>query len=90
MTDFSPIRRKRLAADLYQEALSGAARLHRTHVGLLERGIRMSSILVAKQVAKALGTTVGELLAEVDREEVDSPRASINPFPGRSLIPSAS
>lgn len=62
------LRRKRLAAGLAQEALAAAAGPHRTHVGLLERGLRMPSILVAKKVAEALGSTVGELLAEVDAE----------------------
>lgn len=62
------VRRKRLAAGLSQEALSEAAGLHRTYVGLLERGRRMPSILVAKQVAEALGTTMAAFLNEVDRE----------------------
>jgi transcriptional regulator with XRE-family HTH domain len=64
------VRRKRLAAGLSQEGLSAAAGLHRTYVGLLERGLRMPSIRVAKQVAEAVGTTVGDLLAEVDAEEM--------------------
>lgn len=68
------IRRKRLAAGLSQEGLSGKAGLHRTYVGLLERGLRMPSILVAKKLATALGTTMGELLGEVDREPVGKAR----------------
>lgn len=68
------IQRKRLAADLSQEALSEKAGLHRTYVGLLERGKRMPSILVAKQLAEALGTTMSELLAEVDQEPVKTKR----------------
>jgi len=35
---------------------------------MLERGVRMPSILVAKQVAEALGTTMGSLLTAVDNE----------------------
>ena len=35
---------------------------------MLERGVRMPSILVAKQVAEALGTSMGTLLTEVDEE----------------------
>lgn len=62
------VRRKRLAAALTQEALSEAAGLHRTYVGLPERGLRMPSILVSKTVAEALGTTMGDLCAEVDSE----------------------
>lgn len=67
------VRRRRLAADLSQEALSAAAGLHRTYVGLLERGLRMPSILVAKRIAEALGTTMAGLLAEVDAEQVERP-----------------
>jgi len=37
---------------------------------MLERGVRMPSILVAKSVAEALGTTMGTLLTEVDDEPV--------------------
>ncbi|HJZ54568.1 MAG TPA: helix-turn-helix transcriptional regulator [Gemmataceae bacterium] len=68
------VRRKRLAAGLSQEALSEEAGLHRTYVGLLERGLRMPSILVAKKVAEALGTTMAELLGEVEREPVSGRR----------------
>jgi len=62
------VRRRRLAASLSQEALSQRAGLHRTYVGLLEKGVRMPSILVARQIALALGTTMVELLGEVERE----------------------
>ena len=71
------VRRRRLAAGLSQEALSETAGLHRTHVGLLERGLRMPSILVAKKVAEALGTTMGELLAEVDTQRPDPPASKV-------------
>jgi transcriptional regulator with XRE-family HTH domain len=62
------VRRRREAADVSQEALAEAAGLHRTYISMLERGVRMPSILVARQVAEALGTTLGALLTEVDRE----------------------
>ena len=64
------VRRLRDAAGVSQEALAADAGLHRTYISMLERGVRMPSILVAQQVAKALGTTVGELLTEVDAEPV--------------------
>ena len=73
------VRRKRLAAGLSQEALSDAAGLHRTYVGLMERGLRMPSILVAKKVAEALGTTMGDLLTEVDQEDLGRPGRRANP-----------
>jgi len=69
------VRRKRLAAGLSQEALSEEAGLHRTYVGLLERGLRMPSILVAKKVAEALGITMSDLLGEVEQEPVSGRRS---------------
>ena len=64
------VRRLREAAGVTQEALAELAGLHRTYISMLERGVRMPSILVARQVAEALGTTMGELLTEVDEEPV--------------------
>jgi transcriptional regulator with XRE-family HTH domain len=60
------LRRRREEAGLSQEALAARANLHRNYVGLLERGQRMPSILVVQQLASALGTTMSELLAELD------------------------
>jgi transcriptional regulator with XRE-family HTH domain len=62
------LRRRREAAGLSQEALAAQANLHRNYVGLLERGQRMPSILVAQQLAAALDTTLSELLHEVEQE----------------------
>ena len=62
------VRRQREASGVSQEALAATAGLHRTYISMLERGVRMPSILVARQVAEALGTTMGALLAEVDEE----------------------
>jgi len=62
------VRRRREASGVSQEALAATAGLHRTYISMLERGVRMPSILVAKQVAEALGTSMGTLLTEVDEE----------------------
>jgi transcriptional regulator with XRE-family HTH domain len=67
------VRRLRLGAGVSQEALAGAAGLHRTYVGLLERGLRMPSILVARQLAHALGTTTPDLIREAE-QLLDRPR----------------
>jgi transcriptional regulator with XRE-family HTH domain len=61
------IRKRRQAAGISQEALADRARLHRTYISLLERGLRMPSILVVQQLAKALDTTMTSLIAELER-----------------------
>jgi transcriptional regulator with XRE-family HTH domain len=43
--------------------------LHRNHVGLLESGKQIPSILVVEKLAKALGTTMSSLMREVERTE---------------------
>lgn len=60
------LRRRREAAELSQEALAARAQLHRNYVGLLERGLRVPSILVVEQLAAALGTTASSLLRSVE------------------------
>jgi len=60
------IRRRRLAAELSQEALAHAAGLHRTYISLLERGQRMPSIGIVQMLAEALGTTMAELMADLE------------------------
>lgn len=67
------IRRRRLALDLGQEALADEAKLHRTHVSLLERGKRMPSLIVVKKLAAALRTTMADLMAELERDGGASP-----------------
>ena len=42
------------------------ARLHRTYISLLERGLRMPSILVVQQLAKALDTSMASLMGELE------------------------
>jgi transcriptional regulator with XRE-family HTH domain len=69
------VRRRREAAGMSQEAFADAAGLHRTYVSLLERGRRMPSILVARKIATALGTTMADLLGEVERVSVPKKRA---------------
>lgn len=59
------IRRHRQALGLSQEQLAERAGLHRNYVGFLERGERNASLTTLFSIARALGLSVGQLLAEV-------------------------
>jgi len=48
------------------ETTSDLAGIHRTHLGLLERGERQPTISVAVQVARSLGYELSELLAKAE------------------------
>ncbi len=50
-----------------QEALAHAAGVHRTYVGMLERGERQPTIDVAARIASALGTELSVLVIEAER-----------------------
>lgn len=54
--------RCRKAAGLSQEALSFRAGLHRTEIGMVERGARMVKVDTLVKLAGALGVTPGALL----------------------------
>lgn len=56
------LKRCRQRADLSQEELAVRASLHRTQIGLLERGSRLPRIDTLVKLAGALGIPAGELL----------------------------
>jgi transcriptional regulator with XRE-family HTH domain len=62
------LRRLRKDIDLSQEALADRAGLHRTFVGSVERAERNISLDNVERLAKALGVTMSQLLAEVPRK----------------------
>jgi transcriptional regulator with XRE-family HTH domain len=62
------IRKIRSGANLSQEALAQRARLHRTTMSEIERGISNVSIDAAERIAKALGVKLSQLLAEAEKE----------------------
>src|SRR5437870_387105 len=64
----SVVRRRRAAAGLTQEALAHAAGLSVTFVSLVENGHKSPTILVARQLAHALGTTGAALVTDWERE----------------------
>jgi len=60
------IRRRREEAGLSQEALADAAHLHRTYISLLERGQRQPQLETIRALAQGLGTTMAELVGELE------------------------
>lgn len=60
------LRKHRLTQGFSQEALAHRARVHRTYVGLIERGRRNATLDVADRLAKALGLLLSDMLAEAE------------------------
>ena len=60
------IRRRRLEMGFSQEGLADSTGLHRTYIGGIERGERNVSFTNLVRLAKALDTTVSELVQEVE------------------------
>ncbi|QNN23077.1 helix-turn-helix transcriptional regulator [Planctomycetales bacterium ZRK34] len=54
----------RTAAGMTQEQLADSARLHRTTVGLLERGIKCPTLDTVFHLAHAMGSDPVELVSE--------------------------
>ncbi len=61
------LRDLREAGDLSQEDLGLMAGLHRTEVGMLERGIRLPRIDTLNRLAGSLGVEPGDLLTTLPR-----------------------
>jgi transcriptional regulator with XRE-family HTH domain len=64
---FGPVLRElRERAGLSQEELAAECELHRTYLGLLERGLRSPSLGVIEALALALGMKPHELVRAVE------------------------
>lgn len=63
------VRRLRTAADFSQEDFAAKADVARAYMGKLERGAMNPTLSTIGKIATALKMTVGELMAEVDREK---------------------
>lgn len=61
------LKRARVAKGLSQEDLAHAAGLHRTYVGLIERGLRNPTLEAGHALAQALGTPLSELVREAEK-----------------------
>ena len=62
------VRRLRAREGYSQEAFAAKIGVHRTFVGSVERGETNISLENIARVAKALGMTVADLFAEVERD----------------------
>lgn len=58
------VRRRRLELDLSQEELAERAGIHRTYVGMLERGEKNVTIYNIERIAAALNVSPASLLQE--------------------------
>ncbi len=61
------VKRLRLEGGLSQERLGELSGLHRNYIGAIERAERTPSIVTADRLARALGTTLAEVFAELER-----------------------
>lgn len=61
------IRRLRAKQDLSQEELAHKAKIHRTTMSEIERGVSNVSVDMAERIAKALAVSLTELFGEAER-----------------------
>lgn len=59
------VREHREVSELSQEALADAARLHRTHISLIERGQRSVRLETIEALAKALKVQPADLMPKI-------------------------
>ena len=62
----SVLKKHRKAKGMSQERLAEKADIHPTHVGLIERALRNPSLNVAQAIAKALGLSLTQMVAEAE------------------------
>jgi transcriptional regulator with XRE-family HTH domain len=78
------VRKLREKTGLSQEALAAVCNLHRTYVGLIERGERNLTLTTIQQIAEGLGVPPSELLAGLD----SAPAPGTKPAPAKTYLPS--
>jgi len=61
------IQERRLKAGLSQEALAAKASVHRTYVGMIERGERSPTCDIGYKLARALGVRFSSLIEEAEK-----------------------
>jgi transcriptional regulator with XRE-family HTH domain len=61
------VRRLRSEQGFSQEAFAERCGLHRTYIGIVERGEKAVTIVTADKIAKALGITLADLFSELEQ-----------------------
>lgn len=68
------VRSRRIAAQMSQEALAEKSGLHPTYVSMVERGVRNPTIDVAARIAKALKSSLPQLIEEAQQTRGGAPK----------------
>ena len=63
------VRKVRLQKSISQEKLAELAGIHRTYIGDVERGTRNLGLVNMTRIARALGVSLRELVAEMERQK---------------------
>lgn len=59
------VRKLRMLLNISQEQLAERAGLHRTYIGMIERGEKNITLINIKKISTALGVSVNELLDDL-------------------------
>jgi transcriptional regulator with XRE-family HTH domain len=65
------VRRLRSEQGFSQESFAERCGVHRTYMGIIERGEKAVTIVTAKKIARALGITLADLFGELERKSDD-------------------
>jgi len=65
------LRKAREDAGLTQEELSSKARVDRSYISQLERGLKSPTLDMLLRLCKAMGVSASEIVARVEKEAAD-------------------
>jgi len=61
------VRKLRMERGFSQESFAQMSGVHRTYMGIIERGEKAISIVKAEEIAEALGMTLADLFMELEQ-----------------------
>ncbi len=68
------VRRLRSERGFSQESFAQRCGLHRTYIGIIERGEKAVTIVTADKIARALGMNLADLFSELEQDRRASGR----------------